>query len=145
MKRFASIFGLVAIVLNAAMGYSSTMLFCEHETGVSHLVSRLDHAGASHQESCHSHSKTLEGEHSPDAKCDTCTDTQVDSDDSQDLLRASSQDRILTPPVVATEFVPFDFEVSRYLAASGLISLDRAPPTAEPLNMVLVKRTVLRI
>lgn len=145
MKRITPLLGLLAIVLNVAMGYPSTMFFCEHESGDSHLVSRAQHSDAGHEESCHDHSEFLSGEHTDDSACDTCIDTVVSNDDSQEVLRSSSQDRVSAPQIVTVEFVGFDLAESFRPLAVGLHLLARAPPRVVPTSVLVVERTVLII
>ncbi len=144
MNRLVSVFGIVAIVLNAAMGYSSTLLFCEHESGDGHIVSVARHASVGHQESCHSHSESLCEEHSDKDVCDSCKDTRVGGDDSQELLR-NSQERVSAPPVLTVEFDAIDFAESLRPAMAGLLPLNRAPPAVDAVSVTVVKLTVLII
>ncbi len=145
MNRFATLLGLLAIVINTAMGSSSTMLFCEHETGDGHLVSLAEHSAKEHDASHHSHGDFENVEHSHVEDCDSCTDTKVDNDDSPEVVRSSSQDRISAPQVVEVEFASHDLLEGFKPDASGLFPLNRAPPAIDPFSAILVKRTVLVI
>lgn len=145
MNRFATLLGFFAIVIFTAMGSSSSMLFCEHESGDGHLISLAEHSGAQHEDSCHSHSALLSGEHSDEDVCDSCTDTIIGGDDSPDVLRASSQDRFPAPQVAAVAFDWSSFSECLKLPASGVLRFERARSSVESLSVVVVKRTVLVI
>lgn len=145
MNRFATLLGLLAIVVNTVMGSSSTMLFCEHESGGGHLIALAEHSAEAHDGSHHSHSEFEIGEHSHVDDCDSCTDTKVDNDDSPEVVRSSSQDRVSAPQVAEVEFAGNDLLESLKPNASRLSPLNRAPPAIDPFSAILVKRTVLVI
>lgn len=115
MKPLASFICLLSIAFNTVLAYSGGVLFCEHETGDSHLVSRADHAAESHDEACHVENKLASNDHASDEECDSCTDTEVETKASLEkatlisdrslvkfpatLAFVSLDERIATPPV----------------------------------------------
>lgn len=145
MNRITCMISLLALALNVATGYSGAMLFCEHESGASHLVSAGEHASEGHEASCHEHDDTVHVDASGNECCDSCIDVEVGGDELQDLVRSSNQDRVSAPPVLSVEFFGFD---SAELSDSGLASLlpaTRSPPVGDSLTRLQVRRTVLRL
>ncbi|MDQ8184171.1 hypothetical protein [Pelagicoccus sp. SDUM812002] len=145
MNRLAILISLLALALNVAAGHSGSMLFCEHESGESHLVSSGDHAADSHETACHQHDSTVHLNATGNECCDSCIDVEVGGDELQDLVRSTNQDRVSAPPVLSVEFFGFD---SPELFDSGLASTlpaTRAPPVGDSLTNLQIKRTVLRL
>ncbi|MDQ8200817.1 hypothetical protein QEH56_21800 [Pelagicoccus enzymogenes] len=145
MNRIACMLSLFALALNVAMGYSGSVLFCEHASGDSHLVSRGEHAFEVAEKTCHDHDSILLLDPSVQDCCDTCIDVEIGGDDLKDLQRSSGQDRISAPTVVSVEFAGFDLDEHYSVASASLLPASRAPPCSESLTRLQLKRTVLRI
>lgn len=147
MNRLACIFGLFAIVLNAALGYAGTQLLCQHDSGDAHLISRSVHAGAGHQNSCHEHGEisAINAVHDSLETCNSCVDTEVVVDKSQDLQRNAGQDRLPMPQMVALESKGIDVSIFHDVPTAAALPLNRATASIESLTCLQVKRTVLRI
>lgn len=145
MKKLACMLSLLALAFNVATGFSGSILFCEHASGDTHLVSREAHLVEAHESACHEHDPILLRDASVEECCETCTDIEVGGDDLRDLLRSSNQERIAAPPVVSVEFTSFDLAELFDSGLASLLPATRAPPAGESLTRLQVKRTVLRI
>lgn len=145
MIRVACMLSLFALAFNVATGFSGSILFCEHSSGESHLVSREAHSEDSHKSVCHEHEAVLLSNDSVEDCCETCTDIEVGGDELKDLVRSSGQDRLSAPPVVSVEFGSFDSTELFEAGAASLLPVTRAPPMSESLTRLQLKRTVLRI
>lgn len=145
MNRIACMLSLLALAFNAATGFSGSILFCEHASGDTHIVSSATHAVEGHEDSCHDHGPVMLLDESVEECCETCTDIEVGGDELRDLARSSSQDRVAAPPVVSVEFTRFDLADLLDSRAGSYLPATRAPPAGESFARLQLKRTVLRI
>lgn len=106
MKYFATVLCLLSIVVNTATAFSGGTLFCKHETGDSHVVSKAQHESESHVESCHSLTSESKVGHTPGESCTSCTDTEIETDASIGKASPSSERSVIKCPAVALYFIP---------------------------------------
>lgn len=145
MKPLSFMLGFLALALNVATGFSGSLLFCEHASGDSHLVSSSAHGDEKHEVSCEDHSSILLYDSSVEDCCETCTDIEVSGEDLKELARSSGQDRLSAPSVVSVEFFGFDLADRFDPGLASFLPASRAPPAGESLTCLQVKRTVLRL
>jgi hypothetical protein len=129
MKALASILCLFSVVANAAFGFSGGYLFCKHDSGDEHLVSRAAHLQEAQSECFHASSSSEFGHGTELADCNSCTDTEVEMNTSLDDATQSQERSVVKAPSV-TEFVLFEcFDLPSLSCRIAEALPARAPPT----------------
>ena len=129
MKTFGTLLCLATIAISTALG-SSAMLFCKHETGNGHLVSKAAHATEKHGQWCTSSEHA--GSQKSASSCDSCTDTQVESPNSlEDIAPASERSPVKTPLIAEFVFAAALLEIPSARSAQSSKPA-RAPPASTP-------------
>lgn len=104
------------------------MLFCEHESGDSHLVSQIEHEAEPHGEICHVEGTAIEDSHDPEWDCDPCIDTEVESNASLDEAPPHFDRSIVkVPPFVGCAALAFFVSIPEERLVVTLY-LSRVPP-----------------
>jgi len=128
MKFFATVLCLLTIVVNTATAFSGSMLFCKHETGDSHLVSKAQHESKSHLESCHSLTSESKVGHTPGVSCKSCTDTEIEKQTVLNKASPSNDRTVVKNPAIILYFLPeIPLAAARSQSVEESVSA-RAPP-----------------
>jgi len=145
MKFFTTALCLLSIVVNSAAAFSGGMLFCKHETGDSHVVSKAAHYSESHVDNCHGAAGEYPLEHGHADSCNSCIDTEIESKADLDKAPPGS-DRSLVKSPAAVFSVALDnaLEIPTPRLIAGLHPA-RAPPISEYTVAVHIETTVLRV
>jgi len=145
MKFFATALCLLTLVVNTATAFTGGVLFCKHETGDSHVVSKAVHESGSHLDSCHSTGAKLEKGHNHPESCNSCTDTEIENKSDLDKAAPSNDRSLVKSPAT---LVCFTLENALELPTPRLIAKSypaRAPPSIEYTLAVHIETTVLRV
>ncbi len=106
MKFFATALCLLTIVVNTATAFSGGSLFCKHETGDSHLVSKAQHESQAHLENCHNLTSESNVGHAPGESCKSCTDTEIENKAALDKASPNNDRTVVKSPAVALYVLP---------------------------------------
>jgi len=145
MKFSATAFCLLTIVVNTATAFSGGSLFCKHETGDSHVISKAAHESESHLDSCHSPAAELELGHDHPQSCNSCTDTEIENKSDMDRATSGSDRSLVKSPAALLCIVQqtaLELPTPRISEESHPA---RAPPIFEYTLAVHIESTVLRV
>lgn len=128
MKPIA-ILCLFTIAINTAVGSMSSVLFCKHDSGDEHLVSKAAHLQEINSEGCHVSGSSAFGHSDEIEDCRGCTDTEVETKSPLDDA-TQSQERSVIKTLFVTEFTPFEnFDLPSVSCRIVKVHPARAPPS----------------
>lgn len=120
MRAIGTALCAAAIAVGATFG-SGSALFCKHESGKGHLVSKAEHASEEHGDWCSSTSAG--GAQTAGGECDSCTDTELEPLKSLGDVAPTAERAIVKAPQ-AVDFA--------YVTVALVLLSPRSNPPAEP-------------
>ena len=101
MNRLTAILCLLTLAWNTALGSIGGVLFCEHDGGNEHWISKAAHAQEVHEECSHPNKTTPSEGVIFRTDCNSCTDIEIEAKDLDAVLKKFDRSTLKASFVIA--------------------------------------------
>jgi hypothetical protein len=101
MKRLTALLCLMTLAWNTALGSIGGILFCEHEGGNEHWISKAAHGQEAHEECSHPNEASLGEKDLLRNDCNSCTDIEIEARKLESVSPNFNRIVIKAPLVIA--------------------------------------------
>jgi hypothetical protein len=101
MKRLTAILCFLTLAWNTALGSIGGILFCEHDGGNEHWISKVAHGQEAHEECSHPNETSPSEGVLFRTDCNSCTDIEIEAKDLDAVLKKFDRSGLKAPLVIA--------------------------------------------